>query len=266
MILRRFARAFRRQDWVTVFVELVIVILGVWIGLQANNWNAEHARRATASAARESLVANLQRDIREFEARERYYNALYAHADVVLAAMNDPEQLDEIGAWRFVESSFRLGQVWPFAQSGQVYRELEGKGDLDLLGGPDIRVAVAEYYDSWGAEFGITVNIQDPFRIRVRQLMPVALQNHLSKACLSDQGSDWSRVEGNIVGDPIPRCPAPDMPTLIDETAREFAESRELRELARGAVAQMNTTLSVLRNIRADAETLIENIEMQGTR
>ncbi|HUH00040.1 MAG TPA: hypothetical protein VMQ83_12830 [Gammaproteobacteria bacterium] len=266
MILRRLARAFRRQDWATVFTELVIVILGVWIGLQASNWNAEHARRATASAARHSLVANLQRDIREFEARERYYNSLYAHADVVLAVMNDPAQLDEIGAWHFVESSYRLGQIWPFAQSGQVYRELEGKGDLDLIGGPDIRVAVAEYYDSWGAEFGITVNVQDPFRIRVRQLMPVALQNHLDKACRSDQGSDGSRVEGANINDGLPRCPAPDMPAPIDATAGEFAGSRELHELARGAVAQMNTTLSVLRDIRADAEILIKKIEMQETR
>lgn len=266
MILRRLARAFRRQDWATVFIELVIVILGVWIGLQANNWNAEHARRATASAARQSLVANLQRDIREFEARERYYNSLHRHADVVLAAMNDPAGLGEIGAWRFVESSYRLGQIWPFAQSGQVYRELEGKGDLDLIGGPDIRVAIAEYYDSWGAEFGITINVQDPFRTRVRQLMPVPLQNHLARECRSDQGADWSRVEGANVGESIPRCPAPDMPALIDATARELAENRELRELARGAAAQMNTTLSVLRDIRADAEILIEKIERQETR
>lgn len=266
MILRRLGHALRRQDWATVFVELVIVILGVWIGLQANNWNAENARRATASAARESLVANLQRDIREFEARERYYNSLYAHADVVLGVMNDPARLDEIGAWRFVESSYRLGQIWPFAQSRQVYRELEGKGDLDLIGGPDIRIAVAEYYDSWGAEFGITVNVQDPFRIRVRQLMPVALQNHLAMACRPGQGLDGSRVEGANVGDPIPRCPAPKMPALIDATAREFAGNRELLELARGAAAQTRTTLGVLSDIRGDAEILIEKIKMQDTR
>lgn len=266
MILRRLAHAFLRQDWTAVLIELIIVILGVWIGLQAHNWNAEHSRRATATAARDSLVANLQRDIREFKARERYYSSLYAHSDVVLAAMNDPARLDEIVAWRFVESTYRLGQIWPFAQSRQVYRELEGKGDLDLIGGLDIRTAVAEYYDSSGAEFGITVNVQDPFRTRTRQLMPVPLQTHLARECRSVQGSNRSRVEGADVGDPIPRCPAPDMPALIGATARDFAANRELRELARGAVAQLSTTLSVLSNIRADAEILILKIEAQETR
>jgi len=56
------------------------------------------------------------------------------------------------------------------------------------------------------------------------------------------------------------------MPALIGATARDFAENRELRELARGAVAQVNTTLSVLSNIRADAEILILKIEAQETR
>lgn len=38
MILRRLAAAVRRQDWFTVFVETMIVVFGVFIGLQVNNW------------------------------------------------------------------------------------------------------------------------------------------------------------------------------------------------------------------------------------
>lgn len=39
MILRRIASAFRHQDWFTVFMETMIVLLGVFLGLQANEWN-----------------------------------------------------------------------------------------------------------------------------------------------------------------------------------------------------------------------------------
>jgi len=39
MILRRLAGALRQQDWFTVAVETIIVVLGVFLGLQANNWN-----------------------------------------------------------------------------------------------------------------------------------------------------------------------------------------------------------------------------------
>jgi len=39
MILRRIADAFRRQDWFTVLIEISIVVIGLLIGLQINNWN-----------------------------------------------------------------------------------------------------------------------------------------------------------------------------------------------------------------------------------
>lgn len=39
MLLRRLAQALRRQDGSTVFLEILIVVLGVFPGLQANHWN-----------------------------------------------------------------------------------------------------------------------------------------------------------------------------------------------------------------------------------
>lgn len=36
MILRRITANFRRQDWMAVGVELVVAVLGVFIGVQAS--------------------------------------------------------------------------------------------------------------------------------------------------------------------------------------------------------------------------------------
>ena len=48
MILRRLTTALRKQDWVTVLIETLIVVLGVFLGLQVNNWNADRVARAEA--------------------------------------------------------------------------------------------------------------------------------------------------------------------------------------------------------------------------
>ena len=50
MILRRIAEAFRRQDWFTVFVETMIVVVGVFVGLQVDNWNAARVDDAALMA------------------------------------------------------------------------------------------------------------------------------------------------------------------------------------------------------------------------
>lgn len=44
MILSRIAETFRRQDWFMVFVETMIVVLGVFLG--PAGWTAERADRA----------------------------------------------------------------------------------------------------------------------------------------------------------------------------------------------------------------------------
>ncbi|MAK62760.1 MAG: hypothetical protein CMK09_17460 [Ponticaulis sp.] len=43
MILRRIAQSIRKQDWFTVVIETLIVVFGVFIGLQVNNWNEARA-------------------------------------------------------------------------------------------------------------------------------------------------------------------------------------------------------------------------------
>lgn len=45
MILRRLARSIRRQDWLAVAIEFVIVVAGIFVALQVTDWNEQrHAR------------------------------------------------------------------------------------------------------------------------------------------------------------------------------------------------------------------------------
>lgn len=55
MILRRLSTAFRKQDWFTVAVETLIVVFGVFIGLQVQNWTSERGRRQLESRYTERL-------------------------------------------------------------------------------------------------------------------------------------------------------------------------------------------------------------------
>ena len=45
MILRRFAEHLRKRDWTSVVIEILIVVLGVFIGLQVNDWGSDQAAK-----------------------------------------------------------------------------------------------------------------------------------------------------------------------------------------------------------------------------
>jgi hypothetical protein len=55
MLLRRVIAHFRKQEWTAIAIDFLIVVIGVFVGLQVNNWNA----------AREVIyLAGLTKDIR----------------------------------------------------------------------------------------------------------------------------------------------------------------------------------------------------------
>lgn len=46
MIVRRAANALKEQNWTTILIEFVLLVAGVFLGIQAANWNEERTERA----------------------------------------------------------------------------------------------------------------------------------------------------------------------------------------------------------------------------
>ena len=48
MILRRVITHVRQQEWTAIAIDFVIVVAGVFVGLQVANWNTDRQNRALA--------------------------------------------------------------------------------------------------------------------------------------------------------------------------------------------------------------------------
>lgn len=72
MILKRLRKEAAQQNWLGVAVDLFILILGVFLGIQVSNWNQDRldARRGRAYLAR--ILADLDTDLRVNANRERF--------------------------------------------------------------------------------------------------------------------------------------------------------------------------------------------------
>ncbi len=68
MILRRFTANLRRQDWTAVAVELVVVVIGVFLGVQASNWNQARADAQLGRDYAKRLVHDLDADLADVRA------------------------------------------------------------------------------------------------------------------------------------------------------------------------------------------------------
>ena len=66
MILRRIVENLKQQHWTSVFIELAVVVFGVFIGLQVDNWNQARSDRAAESG----YLGGLREDV-DVRQRER---------------------------------------------------------------------------------------------------------------------------------------------------------------------------------------------------
>jgi hypothetical protein len=68
MILRRLSQSLKAQDWLTISIEFVLLVLGVFLGIQVANWNAERVDRIEYGAALGRLGSEIEVNLAALDA------------------------------------------------------------------------------------------------------------------------------------------------------------------------------------------------------
>jgi hypothetical protein len=87
MILRRLSQSLKEQNWTAIVIEFVLLVSGVFLGMQVSNWNLERGERAAEISYLGGLkedvdysTGTLQRLIRGMEAQQTARARLYEFA------------------------------------------------------------------------------------------------------------------------------------------------------------------------------------------
>ncbi|MEJ2535331.1 MAG: hypothetical protein P8008_07710 [Gammaproteobacteria bacterium] len=165
MILRRFTEALRRQDWTTIGVELVMVVLGIFLGIEAANWNEDRRDRQDESAYLLRLHEDVRSSIEDLNRGRDDVASWNEQGQRALRALQegDPSLAGEDAAHAFAAST-RIGL--PVTQLATI-TELISSGGLNEISDPDIRAALARMD-------GSIQGLREHIRILVDYVVPVA--------------------------------------------------------------------------------------------
>jgi len=148
MILRKLADAIREQNWTTVILEILIVVVGIFIGLQVDGWNEGRKKqqdievqllRIADDAA--VMVAEADRLIVDFDNR-------IARAQIALEVL-DGAPLTEANTPAFelaLEESFQLNEIEVDLPSLDI---LMNTGDIDQVADANARNALLVLTNKW---------------------------------------------------------------------------------------------------------------------
>lgn len=85
MRLRHISKNVRSQNWLAVFLDFLIVVFGVFIGIQLGNWNSARKTQHALSDAQARFVAENKANM---EATDKFLEGLDSNLNHVERAIN----------------------------------------------------------------------------------------------------------------------------------------------------------------------------------
>jgi hypothetical protein len=148
MILRRVTEHLSKQHWTAVFLDFVIVVVGVFVGIQAANWNESRKERLEERRYYAQILDDLRVDQQSLKWAQQRANSFDLAAEDTLRAMRTglPQN---VNPGRFAVQIHYGGFLFIPRPSRRTYDELISAGKLGLLRNETAKAAIADYYESF---------------------------------------------------------------------------------------------------------------------
>lgn len=182
MVIRAIRTHIATQNWFAVAIDLLIVVVGVFLGTQANNWNNSRIAANDAHTNRDRLIEDVESNRIDFAGRKVYYANVRVHALAALAAFADHQKSPGALGESFLVDSYQASQINARSLRRSTYEEMVSEGALSTLGNPVLRNIAEAYYQ------GLTV-IDDtnsrlpPYRDRIRRELPYEIVAAIRERC-----------------------------------------------------------------------------------
>jgi len=179
-LARRSIENLRRQDWTAVAIELVVVVLGVFLGVQASNWNAEREKSEKAAVFTERLKSDLREEAWGYELQVSYYGEVLANAMRAADALTSKVPLSDEA---LLIAAYRATQYNGNIRRRATYDELTSTGEIGLIRDDALRELAMRTYTSSMFDDIVREGQSSRYRNLFRMAIPHDVQHALAVTC-----------------------------------------------------------------------------------
>ena len=190
-MVRRIIESLRSRNYSVFAVELVVVVIGVFIGIQVSNWNDARLDRVRAQGYLQRIAADLDADISNYRDRLEFWESVSAYGAVGLGYANSGSMLG-LTKWDVLLAYFQASQLAEFYTTRTTYEELKSGGELGLIANLELRKSLAGYYTN--ADNPV-VSERPAYRQHVRGLIPLHIQDYIWDECYWSDGDDQKLLD-----------------------------------------------------------------------
>ena len=238
MILRRLSQSLKEQNWMAICIEFVLLVVGVFLGIQVANWNVERETNKKAAEATEKLIADLRAEGWRYQFLMEYHRDVRDAAEKTVNALSGKAPLSNE---EFLINAYRASQYKQGAVRRSTYDELVSTGNIALIKDQKLRNISVRNYSLTTIDSLVKESVDSHYRELFRMTVPNEVQRTLAKECgdLYILPGDYKNFDHNIDYPCKTGLPA----EVIDDAANASRSDPQTIRYLRHRIADLETRL-----------------------
>ena len=148
MILRRFTQHLDDQNWFAVSLDLIVVVLGIFIGLQVTDWNQSRRDYDNGlyylSALNSQILDEIEKETIEISSSEKHMESTFQAVSILWS-----ERIRENDLEDFQKRHFSAFFFWGPRTRPAALRQLIDGGKIDLIQSKEMQKYVLNFESSY---------------------------------------------------------------------------------------------------------------------
>ena len=145
MLLRRIISHFRRQEWTAIFFDFLIVVVGVFIGIQVSNWNSYRQDRIAETKLYQHLFEEFSLIETELSQDCKNFQETVQSTGNLITALRDGREAETLPDIKHM--LYRAAYFYELPSVAPAYVELVASGKLSDISDQNLRAALVRYGD-----------------------------------------------------------------------------------------------------------------------
>ncbi len=178
MLLRRVIEHVKAQNWFAVCLDFIIVVIGVFLGIQIGNWNEDRIFENRERQLLVELRAEISEGIEVAGVWQQFLGDVYEAGARSIDFIDTDQQCTE-ECWGRIIDFFHASQFISLDLDRTVFNEMQRNGWPSSRA---VESAVTAYYTQ-GAGIAGNLNERPAYRTLIRELIPHTMLDVLWEGC-----------------------------------------------------------------------------------
>jgi hypothetical protein len=233
--------------------EIILVVFGILIALQVNNWNENRKNIKVASELQSRLINDITTDIAEIDKRVTFFENLKQFGFSIEEELSQPQALTIEDKWQFLVNIFHTSQRWDFTPSSTTYNEIQNSNLIGYIGSSELSNDLSQYYIHAPIQLEQINGGTAAYRDYTRSNIPIKIQEYMWERCYN------SKLVGTQL---IIACKDPDIhPEIIESLYQSIVSDQKFKKILTNRLSTIYVRNALYINNKRLAEAIISHIK-----